>query len=70
MAALSSRDAEHVLRFVAAAEELGGDHAFTPEVLAELGKLVESDWVAYDEADRVRRRFGYGVGCRQGGDTA
>ena len=61
MAALSSRDAEHVLRFVAAAEELGGDHAFTPEVLAELGKLVESDWVAYDEADRVRRRFGYGV---------
>ncbi len=61
MAALTCRDAEHVLRFVSAAEELGGDHAFTPEVLTELGKLVESDWVAYDEADRVRRRFGYGV---------
>ena len=61
MAALSSRDVEHVLRFVADAEELGGDHAFTPEVLAELGKLVEADWVAYDEADRVRRRFGYGA---------
>ena len=64
MAPLSSQTPEHVLRFVADAEEFGGDHAFTPEVLMELGKLVESDWVAYDEADRVRRRFGYGVDRR------
>lgn len=61
MAALTARDAEHVLRFVADAEELAGDHAFTPEVLVELGKLVESDWVGYCEMDRVRRRLGYGV---------
>jgi DNA-binding CsgD family transcriptional regulator len=60
--ALTARDAEHVLRFVAAAEELAGDHAFTPEVLVELGKLVEADWVAYAEQDRLRRRFGYSVG--------
>jgi DNA-binding CsgD family transcriptional regulator len=56
VAALSARDAERVLRFVAAAEELGGDEPFTPEVLVELGKLVEADQVEYCELDRVRRR--------------
>ena len=61
MTALAARDAENVLRFVAAAEEVAGDHAFTPEVLAELGRLVEADWVAYSEMDRVRQRFGYGA---------
>jgi DNA-binding CsgD family transcriptional regulator len=60
--ALAARDAENVLRFVAAAEEVAGDHAFTPEVLVELGKLVEADWVGYNEMDRVRQRFGYGAG--------
>jgi DNA-binding CsgD family transcriptional regulator len=61
VAPLTARDAEYVLRFVATAEELAGDHAFTPEVLAELGKLVEADWVGYGEQDRVRKRYGYGV---------
>lgn len=56
MAGLAARDAERVLRFVAAAEELGGDEPFTPEVLEELGRLVEADWVSYCELDRVRRR--------------
>src|SRR5436189_1022054 len=36
VAALASRDAERVLRFVADAEELGGDEPFTPQVLVEL----------------------------------
>jgi hypothetical protein len=31
VAALAARDAEHVLRFVAAAEELDGDEPFTPD---------------------------------------
>jgi len=53
---LSARDAERVLRFVAAAEERGGDEPFTPDVLGELGKLVEADGVEYCELDRVRRR--------------
>jgi DNA-binding CsgD family transcriptional regulator len=61
VAALAARDAEDVLRFVAAADELAGEHAFTPEVLAELSRLVEADWVAYSEMDRVRQRFGYGA---------
>jgi hypothetical protein len=56
VAALSARDAERVLRFVAAAEERGGDEPFTPDVLGELGKLVEADGVEYCELDRVRRR--------------
>ena len=56
MAAFVARDAERVLRFVAAAEELGGDEPFTPEVLVELGKLIEADQVGYWELDRVRRR--------------
>jgi DNA-binding CsgD family transcriptional regulator len=60
--ALAARDAKNVLRFVATAEELADDHAFTPEVLVDLGKLVEADWVGYNEMDRVRKRFGYGVG--------
>jgi DNA-binding CsgD family transcriptional regulator len=57
--ALAARDAEHVLRFVAAAEEVAGDHAFTPEVMVELGSLVEADRVGYCEMDRVRQRVGY-----------
>jgi hypothetical protein len=56
VAAFAARDAERVLRFVAAAEDLGGDEPFTPEVLVELGKLIEADQVGYWELDRVRRR--------------
>jgi DNA-binding CsgD family transcriptional regulator len=57
--ALAARDAENVLRFVADAEELADDHAFTPEVLVELGRLVYADRVGYCEMDRVRQRVGY-----------
>jgi DNA-binding CsgD family transcriptional regulator len=54
---LAARDSERLLRFVAEAEELGGDDPFTPEVLAELGKLVPADSVTYCEQDRVRQRI-------------
>jgi DNA-binding CsgD family transcriptional regulator len=57
VAALAAQDAERVLRFVATAEELGGDDPFTPELLEELGQLVNADWVSYCEQDRVRRRI-------------
>jgi DNA-binding CsgD family transcriptional regulator len=56
MAVLAGRDAERVLRFVSSAEELGGDEPFTPQVLEEVGKLVEADWITYCELDRVRQR--------------
>jgi DNA-binding CsgD family transcriptional regulator len=54
--ALAARDAERLLRFVAEAESIGGDQPFTPDLLAELGRLVPADWVSYNELDRVRRR--------------
>ncbi|HEX7254670.1 MAG TPA: helix-turn-helix transcriptional regulator [Gaiellaceae bacterium] len=56
MPALSTKDAERLLRFVAEAEGVGGDQPFTPELLAELGLLIAADSVAYNELDRVRRR--------------
>jgi DNA-binding CsgD family transcriptional regulator len=67
VAALAARDAEAAFRFLAAAEEMGGDEPFTPEVLEELGKLVIADTVAYCEQDRVRQRVRQAVG-RQGDD--
>jgi DNA-binding CsgD family transcriptional regulator len=54
--ALATRDAERLLRFVAAADSVGGDQPFTPELLAELAGLIPVDWVSYNELDRVRRR--------------
>jgi DNA-binding CsgD family transcriptional regulator len=54
---LAARDAERLLRFVAEAEELGGDDPFTPQVLAELGKLVPTNRLVYEEQDRVRQRI-------------
>jgi DNA-binding CsgD family transcriptional regulator len=59
--ALAARDAERLLRFVADAEELGAEDAFTPNFLDELGKLVPADWVSYCEQDRVRQRVLYGA---------
>jgi DNA-binding CsgD family transcriptional regulator len=56
MAALSASDSERMLRFVAEAESVGGDYAFTPDLLVELGKLIAADWVSYSELDRVRKR--------------
>jgi DNA-binding CsgD family transcriptional regulator len=61
VATLSARDAERLLRFVADAEELGGDDPFAPRVLDELAKLVSADWLTYCEQDRVRERVRYGV---------
>ena len=43
MAALARGDAERLLRFVAEAESIGGDEPFTPDLLAELGRLVHAD---------------------------
>jgi DNA-binding CsgD family transcriptional regulator len=54
--ALASRDAEQLLRFVAEAESIGGDQPFTPDLLAELGRLIPAGDVTYSELDRVRRR--------------
>jgi len=45
-----------MLRFVAEAESVGGDYAFTPDLLVEVGMLIAADWIAYSEQDRVRRR--------------
>jgi DNA-binding CsgD family transcriptional regulator len=55
VASLASRDAERLLRFVAEAGRVGDDQPFTPELLVELGELVQADWVTYCELDRVRR---------------
>jgi DNA-binding CsgD family transcriptional regulator len=55
VASLASRDADRLLRFVAEAGRIGGDQPFTPELLVELGELVQADWVSYCELDRVRR---------------
>jgi DNA-binding CsgD family transcriptional regulator len=54
--ALATRDAEQLLRFIAEAESIGGDQPFTPDLLAELNRLVPADSVSYNELDRVRRR--------------
>jgi len=56
VAAPTRGDLEQLLRFIAEAESIGGDQPFTPDLLVELGHLVEADWVTYCELDRVRRR--------------
>jgi DNA-binding CsgD family transcriptional regulator len=53
---LAHRDTERILRFVADADDLSGSEPFTGELLVELGRLVEADFVSYSELDRVRRR--------------
>jgi DNA-binding CsgD family transcriptional regulator len=53
---LAARDAERLLRFVAYADSIDGDEPFTPELLLELGRLIEADWVTYHEVDHVRLR--------------
>jgi DNA-binding CsgD family transcriptional regulator len=54
--ALARGDVERLLRFVAEAESLGGEHAFTEELLSEVGRLVDADWIGYNELDCVRRQ--------------
>ena len=56
MLTLTGRDAERLLQFVGEAEAVDGDQPFTGDLLVELGRLVEADWVTYNELDRVRRR--------------
>ena len=53
---LSAQDAEQLLRFVADAEEIGGEEPFAEEVLAELGRLIPAAWIGYEERDFVARR--------------
>jgi len=53
---LTSSDAKRLLQFVGRAEELAGNEPFSPETLAELGRLVEADWIGYREVDLLRRR--------------
>lgn len=56
MLALTNGDAERLLRFVAEVEGSGADQLFTPELLVQLGCLIEADWVRYGESDAVRGR--------------
>ena len=56
MPTLSRSDAERLLRFVADAGKIGGDEPFTGELLVELGRLIEADYVTYTEVDHVQRR--------------
>jgi DNA-binding CsgD family transcriptional regulator len=57
--ALARGDVERLLHFVAEAESLGGEDPFTSELLVELGRIVEADWVGYNELDCVHRRMLY-----------
>jgi DNA-binding CsgD family transcriptional regulator len=53
---LSRIDADRVLRFLADVEDGGGDQLFTSALLADVGRLIQADWIAYYEVDYVRRR--------------
>ena len=57
MPALARGDAERLLRFVGEAESLGGDHPVTGELLGELARLVEVDWLDYNERDHAGRHL-------------
>jgi DNA-binding CsgD family transcriptional regulator len=54
---LARGDAERLLRFAGEAERLGGDEPFTGDLLVELGRLVEADWINYQEHDSVPRHL-------------
>jgi DNA-binding CsgD family transcriptional regulator len=55
--ALTARDAERALHFVAEAEELASDAPFSCAFLQELARLVHADWAGYTECDYARRRM-------------
>jgi DNA-binding CsgD family transcriptional regulator len=57
VAGLSTSDAERLLRFVTEAGSVGDDQPFTGEVLVELGRVIEADWVSYSEVDHLGRRL-------------
>ena len=49
MLTLARGDEQRILRFVADAEDFGGDHPFEGEFLTQLGALVPADWITYSE---------------------
>jgi hypothetical protein len=51
VSALTARDAERVLGFVAEAEDIGANEPFAPELLGELAAIVPADWVAYQDTN-------------------
>jgi DNA-binding CsgD family transcriptional regulator len=59
---LSGKDAERLIAFVGEAESLGGEEPFTSELLGELGRMVQAEFIGYNELDRVRRRNLFFVG--------
>jgi DNA-binding CsgD family transcriptional regulator len=56
LAALTRKDGDRVLRFVAEAEADDGDQPFADDVLLQLGDLVGADWAGYSELDWMRKR--------------
>lgn len=56
MPVLTRADAQQLLDFVSEAEGLGGGDPFTEELLVELGRLIEADFVTYTEVDHVHKR--------------
>jgi DNA-binding CsgD family transcriptional regulator len=55
MQRLGEGDFGRVLSFLNEAEALETDEPFSPEFLSKLCRLVESDWVGFEETDRLRR---------------
>lgn len=54
MTALARGDEGRILRFVAEAESLGGEHPFEGEFLRQLGTLVPADWIGFVYGPRPR----------------
>lgn len=47
MTALARGDERRILRFVAEADDFGGDHPFEGEFLTQLGGLIRADWIGF-----------------------
>jgi RNA polymerase sigma factor (sigma-70 family) len=47
MTALARGDEQRILRFVAEADSLGGEHPFEGEFLTQLGTLVSAHWIGF-----------------------
>jgi DNA-binding NarL/FixJ family response regulator len=67
MRRLSERDASAALALVSELKELDEPLPFPPRLLAEMGKLIASDTVAYNELDPVTRSSIVLVTWRNGG---
>jgi DNA-binding CsgD family transcriptional regulator len=65
VAGLTNGDAERLLRFVAEVASSRADQLFTPELLLQLGRLIDADWLRYGESDDVR---GHAVWIARPGD--